>query len=125
MKLRIQDNTLRVRLNKTEVAHLAAGGQVTQTTAFSASSQLISSVETSDHAASPTATFDAGRMTIVLPLQQARDWAESDRVSIEADQPLPAGRSLRLLIEKDFECLHRREKADEDTFTNPRRSTSE
>jgi hypothetical protein len=45
-------------------------------------------------------------------------WMESDQTGIEASTG-----TLRLLIEKDFECLHREPQPGEDAFPNPLAST--
>jgi hypothetical protein len=45
-------------------------------------------------------------------------WTESDEVGIEASTG-----TLKLLIEKDFRCLHREPEPGEDSFPNPLAST--
>ena len=122
MKLRIQGNSIRIRLSQTEVTRLASGDPIVQKTTFSAGCQLVSCVETSPDAKQPVATFEGGRLAVALSLPQVRAWAGSEEVSIETDQPIPDGQSLHLLIEKDFECLHRRAEGDKDAFPNPRKA---
>lgn len=119
MKLRIQGDSIRVRLTRTEVADLAAGKPVMQTTSFSPTASLLSLIAASPQAAAPLATFDSGRLVITLPQERTRCWAESDEVSIQAVQPIDDHPSLTLFIEKDFECLHHRAE-NVDAFPNPR-----
>ena len=122
MKLRICGNSIRVRLGKAEVAHLAAGGMVTQTTAILPGACLVTSVETSPKAPRPNATFADGRLLILLPAESARHWAASEKVSLEGSQDAGEGQTLSLLVEKDFECLHNHAASSPDAFPNPRRA---
>ena len=48
------------------------------------------------------ATFDDGNIRVIVPMPVAKQWIGSDQTGIEAT----AG-TLRVLIEKDFQCLHR------------------
>ena len=102
MKLRIQGNSIRVRLTRTEVADLAAGKSVMQTTTFSLTASLISSIVTSPQAAAPLATFDSDRLVITLPQERTRCWAESNEMSIQAFQPIDDRASLTFLIGEGF-----------------------
>ncbi len=118
MKLRIQADSLRIRLTQTEVAQLAGGNAVTQATSFSPTAQLITSVETSASASAASARLEGSQLAIVLPLEPVRRWAHSEQVSIPAEQRIDDKRSLSILIEKDFECLHHTEE-NQDAFPNP------
>jgi hypothetical protein len=122
MKLRLQDNSLRVRLTRGEVRHLASGQRVEQTTEFSPISTLITQIEPSAAVDRSAAVFESQRLIVTVPLEGVRRWAESDQVGIEATQPIAEGRLLHLLIEKDFDCLHSRPEENIDTFPNPKRT---
>jgi hypothetical protein len=61
-----------------------------------------------------------GRLSVLLPLDEVRHWAQSDQVGIEANQSISPGKSLDILIEKDFECLHSAAEKNNDAFPNPR-----
>jgi hypothetical protein len=119
MKLRIQANSIRVRLTQSEVRHIASGGSVEQTTVLSPLARLCSRVESSSQVQKPVATLENQCLTLRLPSIEARQWAESDRVGIEAEQPTGDGTSLRMLVEKDFACLHPRGEEIADTFPRP------
>jgi hypothetical protein len=122
MKLRIQANSVRVRLTQGEVRSLADGQRIDQMTEFPESSRLITRIELSNEIRQSTAAFDGGQVTLRLPLDQVRQWAQSNQVGIESDQPIGDGRSLHILIEKDFDCVHPRLDENIDTFPNPKRS---
>jgi hypothetical protein len=120
MKFRIQGNYIRIRLTQGEVASLGAGQKIEQTTQFSSNSKLVSSVEPSTRASVATATFDGTHLIVRLPLEAVKHWANSEQVGIEATQSIDRDDSLRLLIEKDFECLHKDDEHTPDAFPNPR-----
>ena len=48
-------------------------------------------------------------------MQQLTQWVESDQVGIEAQSQFGVG----LLIEKDFQCLHRSAEQEPDAFPRP------
>jgi hypothetical protein len=120
MKLRIHDNTIRIRLTQSEVARLAAGKSVEQITEFTPTTSLISLVKPSSQVRSATATFQDNRLSVFLPLGEIQQWAQSDQVGIEANQTVGPDRTLGILIEKDFQCLHSAAEENADAFPNPR-----
>lgn len=122
MKLRILGNSVRVRLTQREVRSLASGHSIEQTTMFSHSSKLVLFVESSLRAEHPVAIFTDQQLSLRLPLAEVRQWAETEQVGIESEQPIGDGQSLHILIEKDFECLQPRASDDTDAFPNPKRS---
>ena len=122
MKLRIHGNSIRIRLTQTEVKRLAAGERIEQMTEFSAGSALVSSIEAASNISSPNASFGDGRITLRVPFERVRKWAQSDEVGIESNQPIGRERDLQLLIEKDYECLHSRAQGELDAFPNPRKN---
>ena len=121
MKIRLREQTLRLRLDQEEVKVLGRGESIERRTAFSPSSELICRVEVSIEARAINARFDANRLTVSLPLGETRRWASTEQVGIESDQSVGDGRSLHILIEKDFECIHDRDEKDANAFPNPRR----
>lgn len=101
MKLRLRDDSLRLRLDRKEVAALSQTGVVESRTNLSAERPLAYRVRTSDGIGAPQAIFDDGGITVVVSRQIGRAWAESDEVGIYATTPW----GLRISIEKDFRCL--------------------
>jgi hypothetical protein len=120
MKLRLRGNSLRLRLTQREVNDLVALGSVEEKTAFGPQALLSYAIALGE-GASVSASFEAGAIRVTVPLADARAWATSDRVGIEAEQATAAeGEPLRLLIEKDFACLKPRTGEDDrDAFPNP------
>jgi len=65
-------------------------------------------------AAKPQAVYGGDAIRVSLPETRVRAWAASDEVGIEGqDGP------IRILVEKDFQCLHRDAAAEPDAFPNP------
>lgn len=119
MKLRIQGNSVRVRLTRTEVAALGAGRRVEQRTMLTPSVTLISAVQSSPTIADIQVTYHENDLTILLPARRAQSWAKSDEVGIETTTNVGTSEHLKILIEKDFQCLHSSVEADPDAFPNP------
>ena len=60
-----------------------------------------------------------------MPHGIATAWAEGDEVALQSVQELPDGTPLKMLVEKDFQCLHKGEEAkDPDAYPNPEASPS-
>jgi hypothetical protein len=112
MKLRIQGNSLRLRLTRNEVATVRDSGRIESRIEFSAGQALIYRLESSSRAKFVTAAFNSQAIHVTVPAQVMREWAESDQVSIEA----PSQTGPYLLIEKDFQCLHGRGEQDRDAY---------
>ena len=120
VKLRIRDNSIRLRLEKGEVADLRASGVVSARTAFPGGRQLGYAVESSPANIRPEAFFSESTITVRLPETMVLAWSGSEQVSIEAEQSLDDGGELKILVEKDFACLAPREGEDEsDMYPHP------
>ncbi len=120
MKLRIRQNTLRLRLTKTEVDRLAKDGRVEESTVFSPSSALRYVLTTSDTVAALDASFTDGTIEIRVPTKTARAWATNEEVGLSGEVPVKDGTPLVLLVEKDFACLKERPGEDDsDAFPHP------
>ncbi len=119
MKLRIDGNSVRIRLSRSEVARLAGGERIEQTTEFLAGAVLRSSIEPARDLPMTKATFENTCVAVFVPETDIIRWSRSDEVSITAAQPTATGVGLNLLIEKDFECLHGDVTENADCFPNP------
>jgi len=120
MKLRIRDNSLRLRLTQAEVETLNRQGLVTASTAFPGGRKFHYEIESSPASVAPAAHFSEHRLTVRVPETAVLAWASSEQVSMSGEQRLDEGEVLTLLIEKDFRCLAPREGEDEsDMFPHP------
>jgi hypothetical protein len=113
MKLRLHAGSLRLRLSQSEVTRLGETGKVEDAIEFSPGSELLYALETSA-ASSIAASFNDGNIRVMIPRSIAKEWIGSDQTGIEASTG-----TLKVLIEKDFQCLHREPEPGEDSFPNP------
>jgi len=122
MKLRIKGNSIRLRLLRTEVEKFAAAGQISEEIEFGTdrSSYLRYSLVTSPGAESIAARFSGNEISIVVPIAIANKWTSSDEVGFECEQPIGGDELLKILVEKDFECIERADDPDRaDAYPNP------
>lgn len=120
MKIRIRDNSIRLRLTRGEVDDIHRLGVVTAKTGFPGGRNLNYSLESSPANVNPAAFYSDNEITVRLPETLVLAWATSEQVSIEGEQLLDDGETLRLLVEKDFACLAPRAGEDEsDMYTHP------
>ena len=119
MKVRILDNTLRLRVDRSDVDQIGAGSRVLGSTDFPGGETFRYSLEPAG--ADCTAEFRDGIIRIVIAVGAAGTWANDEaQVGIYETLSLPTG-SLSLLIEKDFECLEPRGGENQSNrFTNPK-----
>lgn len=121
MKLRIKGNSIRLRLQRSELAKLKETGRVSEVLTIGPS------LEDAFEYGIETSTGDAvqlrrhyGALTVVLPEAWALTLASTDRVGYDVSVPTAPGMEVRVIIEKDFQCLVERPGEDEsDTFPNP------
>lgn len=115
MKLRIQGNSLRLRLTRKEVAELLARGHIQSGIEFAPDCTLVYALQTSRISDCVTCRYDGRTIVVTLPLAVMKHWAESEQVSIEGS---PEAR-VALLIKKDYQCLHKPEQLDPDAYPHP------
>ena len=121
MKIRIKGNSIRLRLSQGDVAEFARNGKVEERTEFGGSSQsFVYSIVAESGAEKISARFENGRISISVPQAVAENWRQTEEDGISGEQELPTGKTLRILIEKDFACLAPRAGEDEtDNFPHP------
>lgn len=120
MKLRIRDNSIRLRLTRAEVDSLRDDGLVSARTGFPGGREFQYVVESSPASVNPGAFFSDNVVTVRLPETAVLAWANSEQVSIVGEQRLDDGEPLTILVEKDFACLAPRDGEDEsDMYPHP------
>ena len=120
MKLRIRDNSIRLRLTRGEVDTLRDDGLVKSRTGFPSGRDFQYVLESSPASVTPGAFFSENVITVRLPETAVLAWANSEQVSIEGEQLLDDGEKLAVLVEKDFACLAPRQGEDEsDMYPHP------
>ncbi len=116
MKLRLRQNTVRIRLTQSEVERVGGGEEVRETVSF-AGRPLSYVLAPSDDAHAVHAAFDGSEVRVVAPRALVTAWANSNEVGFTSD----ASEQIAVLVEKDFACLTGRDErhADDDADTYP------
>ena len=107
MKLRIEDNSLRLRLSEAEVQQFAAAGRVAAVLPLGPLdtenlTYALERAETEEF----RVTYGAGAITVKVPAALARQWTSTDQNGLSATLLLTERQSLKVLIEKDLDCRH-------------------
>lgn len=102
MKLRFRGNSLRLRLNRREVQALAGGRSVEEHITFPASDLTYTLEPTSTKG--PQASFERNRIRILAPQAEIMRWSADQSIGLYYDLPT-ASEPLRIMIEKDLECV--------------------
>ena len=118
MKLRLRDNSIRLRLQISEIARLRETGSVTEKIQFSPTQILTYSILVDNASSKISSSFTGNQVVVKIPEKLAKPWLEADEVGLETSQVINEKHTLNILLEKDFKCLTPR--ADEvDMFPNP------
>jgi len=124
VKIRIRDNSLRLRLTRSEVEAMREVGTVTSNTGFPGARQFRYSLQSSPASDNPAAFYAENEITVRIPETTLLAWVTTEQVSITGDQVLDDGQVLSILVEKDFACLAPRDGEDEsDMFAHPDNDT--
>jgi hypothetical protein len=115
MKLRIQGNSLRLRVTQKEVAQLCDCGRIESSIELMPGTPLLYALESSHQVTAVAASFLGCIVQVTVPANLIAEWAGSDQVSIEGESQAGA----QLLIEKDFQCLHKAGEQNPDAYPNP------
>jgi len=120
MKVRIYNNSIRLRLSRSEVAEFQATGLVEERLEFGPEmlKMFRCALVREDAAEAVTARYLPGIIEIVVPPSVESRWSNSDQVAIEGSYTR-GERPISISIEKDFECLHRPVDPAADAFPNP------
>ena len=107
MKLRIEDDTLRLRLSDAEVREFAATGRVVAAVHFGAAAgqQLTYALERAD-ASAVGVLYAPGALTVQVPRALADAWTTTAQNGFSEHVALADARQLRILVEKDLDCRH-------------------
>ena len=126
MKIRIKDNSIRLRLTRAEVDTMRDSGVVVSNTGFPGGRNFSYALESSPASVNPAAFYSDNEIRVRLPETVVLAWATTEQVSIDGEQTLDDGEKLSILVEKDFACLAPRPGEDEaDMYANPDADTAE
>ncbi|RPD49457.1 hypothetical protein DNI29_01245 [Hymenobacter sediminis] len=107
MKLRIEDNSLRLRLSEEEVQQFADAGRVAAVvplgpTDTDSLTYALERAETEEF----RVTYGAGAITVKVPATLATHWTTTDQNGLSATLMVAEDQPLKILIEKDLDCRH-------------------
>ena len=117
MKLRIQGDSVRLRLLQGEVRQLAEIGRVESRTRFAPGCELRYVVRTSMTAHEISAEYDGTTIVVTLPENEAKAWTAGEQVGLYRET---ASGGVSISVEKDFACLDRADADNRDTYPNPK-----
>jgi hypothetical protein len=114
MKLRLNENSVRIRVRRSEVQRFAESGTVTECLRFPDGHTLTFGLTCAD-VEEPTASFTSHRVEVLLPRTAGASWARGNEVGVY-------GRNgeFEILVEKDFRRTSLPSPDDEDRYLNPR-----
>jgi hypothetical protein len=121
MKLRLQPNSIRLRLKRSEVDRFLRTGRVEERILSGTADQesFYYLLETNDAVSAPKGSIAPGSVVVQVPTADALKWALTNQIGIEGEQTIDSKTSLRILVEKDFACIDGSEEQNADTFPNP------
>ncbi|MEQ9375020.1 MAG: hypothetical protein RIG68_07585 [Imperialibacter sp.] len=120
MKLRLRGSSIRLRLEQHEIDELIDKGEVSEKLPFSDHQSFGYTLATNKNGEFK-AVFSGAIIKIEVPLGLAKSWSESDEEGIYQTLNANTAFEIKLAVEKDFQCLHKRPEEDEtDLFPNPR-----
>ena len=114
MKLRIEGNSIRLRVKKSDIEALKSQGFVREHVAFMKGFHLYYELKIDDRSKALDASFSNGTVTVSIPLSIATVWVDSEQVGLENTSE----NGLFILIEKDFPCKTRVDEDKNDLFQN-------
>ena len=114
MKLRLQGNSVRLRLTRSEVERLRVTGLVEESVNFGAGEPFAYRLQTRQEQGPVEATFGHGIVTVSVSREAAQTWAGSDEVGLYAQSG-----TLAISVEKDFRCLTRPREDEHDAYPHP------
>lgn len=107
MKLRIEDNSLRLRLSEAEVEHFAATGRVASSVqlGLGPTDALIYALERAENE-DLRVSYGTNALTVKVPAALATAWTNTDQNGFSATLLVADDQRLRILVEKDLDCRH-------------------
>ena len=107
MKLRLRENSIRLRLLRGEIQRFRESGIVSEKIQFNQFQILSYTLRVSKEVKEISASFTDQEIIVEIPFDAARNWTETTLVGLESEQKIDEKQLLKILIEKDFVCLDR------------------
>src|SRR5258706_714397 len=98
MKLRINGNSIRLRLSKPEVEKLSVDAYLEEHTSFG-SNTFVYALQSKDSGKELFAEFVDGKITVFISRVLIKDWAVNDVIGFNATMRVNDAESLHILLE--------------------------
>lgn len=118
MKIRIKDNSVRYRLQRSEVDHLHTHGSIEKKSQLS-NAILDYGIVVDNNIEEARILIQGSRITAHVPSAATMEWTQSDIVGMYYDVAHDHG-VTKLIIEKDFKCLDDTSEDQSDMYDNPK-----
>ena len=118
MKIRIKDNSIRLRLTKTDIKNLNEHQLVSCKTVISGSETFKYELQSGADLDKISVKFSQGTIVVTIPINQAKILIDTDEITIKGTQDNGTEEPLFILIEKDLECLDATDEDQSDMFEN-------
>jgi hypothetical protein len=123
MKIRMQAGSIRYRLKEPEVREFKTAGIITESIQLGTRSdsfiRFILQKSDNKHIA---VQFENNTTVINIPKEISDEWTGTASVGFDAVIELGNERSLKILVEKDFECLEANEEENIGAYPNPKKN---
>lgn len=110
MKLRLEDNTLRLRLSPEEVRAFSQQGCIQTVVQLGPAvrEQLVYALvrDAAATGAAPLVAYESGQLTVRLPAALADAWTSTAEISLHGTSEVADNQLLYILVEKDLGCKH-------------------
>ncbi|MEO1437849.1 MAG: hypothetical protein AAFV80_20075 [Bacteroidota bacterium] len=115
MKIRCTNNSIRLRLRKSDIEKLEAEHHIEEVLRISPDTAFRFELAIAIGIPNPNVHQKDDHLIVYLPEAQAKQWMHSNDVGIEHHKSI-GEEQLHILIEKDFPCLDRANEDKSDTF---------
>ncbi|WP_449399098.1 DUF7009 family protein [Chryseobacterium wanjuense] len=112
MKIRIKDNSVRLRLTQSEVNILDKQGSISSKTEFIGRPFIYKIEKTNDIELSTD--FIDNQIVMKMPAKMIEEWISTNTVGFTGQTGL-----VKLLVEKDFICIDNTDEDQSDNYPNP------
>ena len=107
MKLRIDGDSLRIRVSEDELAAFQRDGRVEDKTRFGPGMALTYCLVRDQSTTDPRADLNGGAIHIRLPADACNTWCTSDEEAIQGRQAIGGDQQLDIVVEKDLSWFKR------------------
>ncbi len=107
MKIRCEQDSIRLRLRKSEITQLRNEGWLRTSVRLPGNKELGWELAIAEQSTNLHADFSADTLRITLPTDAAHHWIDTEQVGLEMHLALEGGGRLHVLAEKDFPCKDR------------------